>query len=95
MFPFFTILKNVGLFRVTDEMEVDGLDASKHGGSACDPDVRDSSGAGRGDAAATTRTVRGDGVGRRYKIDLEAMNTPTDVNRKPPAVHLEKDVVHS
>mmetsp|Transcript_13633 Transcript_13633/g.42189 ORF Transcript_13633/g.42189 Transcript_13633/m.42189 type:complete len:475 (-) Transcript_13633:111-1535(-) len=64
MFPFFTILKNVGLFRVTDEMEVDGLDASKHGGSA-------------------------------YKIDLEAMNTPTDVNRKPPAVHLEKDVVHS
>ena len=58
MFPFFTILKNVGLFRVTDEMEVDGLDASKHGGSALVPGVRVSSGAGRGDAAAATRIAR-------------------------------------
>ena len=32
MFPFFTILKRAGLFRVSEEVEDAGLDDSKHGG---------------------------------------------------------------
>jgi Amt family ammonium transporter len=34
MFPFFYILKKVGLFRVSPEVEAQGLDVSHHGGSA-------------------------------------------------------------
>jgi len=34
MFPFFFLLKVIGIFRVTEEQEEDGLDVSKHGGSA-------------------------------------------------------------
>jgi Amt family ammonium transporter len=34
MVPFFLILKKVGLFRVSPEVEAQGLDVSHHGGSA-------------------------------------------------------------
>lgn len=34
MIPFFMLLKVAGIFRVTEEQEEDGLDVSKHGGSA-------------------------------------------------------------
>jgi len=34
MFPLFTIMKLLGIFRVTEEDEIAGLDDSKHGGSA-------------------------------------------------------------
>jgi len=40
MFPFFTVLKGAGLFRVSDEVEDEGLDMSKHGGAAYEIDVR-------------------------------------------------------
>jgi len=36
MTPFFMILKRVGLFRVSPEVEAAGLDVSHHGGSACE-----------------------------------------------------------
>lgn len=34
MTPFFIMLKKVGLFRVSPEVEAQGLDVSHHGGSA-------------------------------------------------------------
>ena len=34
MFPFFVVLKILGLFRVPEDVECEGLDESKHGGSA-------------------------------------------------------------
>ena len=35
-----TVLKGAGLFRVSDEVEDEGLDMSKHGGAAYEIDVR-------------------------------------------------------
>ena len=34
MGPFFLAMNRLGLFRVPEDMEIDGLDSSKHGGSA-------------------------------------------------------------
>ena len=34
MFPFFFMMNKFGLFRVPEDMEQEGLDSSKHGGSA-------------------------------------------------------------
>ena len=34
MLPFFIIIKNFGLFRVSEDVETLGMDASEHGGGA-------------------------------------------------------------
>jgi Amt family ammonium transporter len=42
MFPFFTVFKVLGLFRVPEAIECEGLDESKHGGSAYGIDLSNS-----------------------------------------------------
>ena len=71
MTPFFMLLKKLNLFRVSPEVEAQGLDVSHHGGSAYPHEAAgkgaNGGGSGGGSTAAEVAAVRrqwrcGDGV---------------------------------
>ncbi|PSC68349.1 ammonium transporter [Micractinium conductrix] len=49
MTPFFMLLKKVGLFRVSPEVEAQGLDVSHHGGSAYPHETKGANGGAKGE----------------------------------------------
>jgi len=57
MFPLFTFMKVMGIFRVAEKDELAGLDDSKHGGAAyASTNLPDSSGSGKGDSGGYVAT---------------------------------------
>ncbi len=75
MVPFFMLLKKVGLFRVSPEVEAQGLDVSHHGGSAYPHESAKAAG-GNGDAGFT---ITSEMVDRKIEEALEKLQKQTAV----------------